>query len=66
MYIGSTDMKNLGGGHFPNDHITNEEGRKISPSSETGNGMRRLQDEINTLTKRNGGKFKCLEIISII
>ncbi|XP_046400063.1 serine/threonine-protein kinase MRCK alpha isoform X1 [Ischnura elegans] len=31
---------------------TADEGRKISPTSE-GNGMRRLQDEINMLTKRN-------------
>lgn len=35
------------------DSKTNEEGRRISPTSETGNGMRKLQDEINTLTKRN-------------
>ncbi|PNF42329.1 hypothetical protein B7P43_G05285, partial [Cryptotermes secundus] len=30
-----------------------EDGRRISPTSESGNGMRRLQDEINTLTKKN-------------
>jgi hypothetical protein len=35
---------------------TGEDVRKTSPTSETGNGMRRLQDEINTLTKKNYGK----------
>ena len=34
---------------------TGEDVRR-SPTSETGNGMRRLQDEINTLTKKNYGK----------
>lgn len=33
----------------------NEDERRISPSGESGSGTRRLQDEINTLTKRNGG-----------
>jgi len=35
---------------------TGEDVRRTSPTSETGNGMRRLQDEINTLTKKNYGK----------
>ncbi|GFG29816.1 hypothetical protein Cfor_00242 [Coptotermes formosanus] len=30
-----------------------EDVRRLSPTSEPGNGMRRLQDEINTLTKKN-------------
>jgi hypothetical protein len=33
-----------------------EDARRTSPTSETGNGMRRLQDEINTLTKKNCGE----------
>jgi hypothetical protein len=33
-----------------------EDVRRISPTSDSGNGMRRLQDEINTLTKKNCGK----------
>jgi len=35
---------------------TGEDVRRTSPTSDTGNGMRRLQDEINTLTKKNYGK----------
>jgi hypothetical protein len=37
-----------------------EDMRRMSPTSEGGNGMRRLQDEINTLTKKNCGKQHCL------
>ncbi|XP_054256943.1 serine/threonine-protein kinase MRCK alpha-like isoform X2 [Macrosteles quadrilineatus] len=37
----------------PKSNKTNDEERRISPTSESGNGLRRLQDEINRLTKRN-------------
>lgn len=47
--------------HYPNDLSSNEETKRLSPTTETANGTRRLQDEINTLTKRNCGKyFACL------
>ncbi|KAE8752370.1 hypothetical protein FOCC_FOCC000842 [Frankliniella occidentalis] len=39
--------------HYPNDFASNEETKRLSPTTETANGTRRLQDEINTLTKRN-------------
>lgn len=42
--------------HYQNDLSSNEETKRLSPTTETANGTRRLQDEINTLTKRNCGK----------
>lgn len=42
--------------HYPNDLSSNEDTKRLSPTTETANGTRRLQDEINTLTKRNCGK----------
>ncbi|XP_063233759.1 serine/threonine-protein kinase Genghis Khan [Bacillus rossius redtenbacheri] len=33
--------------------VTNESAMKLSPTSETGNGVRKLQDDINVLKKRN-------------
>lgn len=53
-------MKNLVTSNLSNDMVTNEEERRISPTSETGNGMRKLQDEINTLTKKNGGEWRVI------
>lgn len=44
-------VQNQGGASSAGEDI-----RRTSPTSETGNGMRRLQDEINTLTKKNCGK----------
>lgn len=49
------DVKNLVSSNFSKELTTNEDERRISPSGESGNGTRRLQDEINTLTKRNCG-----------
>ncbi|XP_067007456.2 serine/threonine-protein kinase Genghis Khan isoform X3 [Anabrus simplex] len=45
------EAKNMA--HFPIDGTSEDTTRRTSPSSETGNGMRKLQDEINVLTKRN-------------
>ncbi|XP_046676035.1 serine/threonine-protein kinase Genghis Khan isoform X4 [Homalodisca vitripennis] len=51
--IKNTDVKNLVSTNFSNELTMNDDEKRISPTSESGNGMRRLQDEINTLTKRN-------------
>lgn len=50
---------------FPNETSKSNEDpmRKISPTETSGgNGMRRLQHEINTLTKRNCGKFVAIVV----
>ncbi|RZF34758.1 hypothetical protein LSTR_LSTR007810 [Laodelphax striatellus] len=73
------EVKSMVDNQYPNESskLNDESSRRISPTTETGNGMRRLQDEINTLTKRNcelesqlrgleqGGELKILAVDSV-